>query len=44
MPTVGELLRVLLWPLLVAVLTTLRLLTGLLFSPAEDARMRGREA
>jgi hypothetical protein len=35
---------VLLWPLLVAVLTTLRLLTGLLFSPAEDARMRGREA
>lgn len=34
----------LLWPLLVALLTTVRMLAGLLFSPDGDARMRGREA
>lgn len=32
----------LLWPLLVAVLTMLRLLAGLLFSPDGDAGLRGR--
>jgi hypothetical protein len=33
----------LLWPLLVALLTTLRLLAGLVFSPDGRARMRGRQ-
>jgi hypothetical protein len=34
----------LLWPLLVALLTTLRLLAGLVFTPDGDARMRGHHA
>jgi hypothetical protein len=34
----------LLWPLLVALLTTLRLLAGLVFAPDGDAGMRGRQA
>jgi hypothetical protein len=34
----------LLWPLLVALLTTLRLVAGLVLSPDGDAGMRGRQA
>jgi putative Mn2+ efflux pump MntP len=34
----------LLWPLIVAVLTTLRLLAGLVSSPDGDAGLRGRGA